>query len=231
MLGGLATIGRRDHLCIAGRYWPARACLTLLDEYDAMTLSAAVHALTGVRDLAVLLPLSAVILMWLLWARSTAEALRWAIAVALCAGGTALFKIYFLACPPASDLHSPSGHTSFSTLVYGAIVLLAMAQTRGRLRWAVAAGGAALVLAIGATRFLIGAHSVPEILFGLGLGLVGLAIFRGRAVLPAAARASLKPLLFTAVLLVAVLDGQQLHAEEVLHAISTYLLATAGACG
>ena len=38
---------------------------------------------------------------------------------------TALLKIAFYACPPADDMHSPSGHTGLSTLVYGAITLAA----------------------------------------------------------------------------------------------------------
>jgi membrane-associated phospholipid phosphatase len=196
-----------------------------------MNLSSTVYALTGFGDLAVLLPLSTVVLVWLWRARSTREALRWAIAVALCGGGIAVLKIYFYACPPAVDLQSPSGHTGLSTLVYGAVALFAMEDAKRWRRWAVAAAGSALVLAIAATRYMLGAHSLAEIALGLAIGIATLAIFRGRGALPRAAAASPKPLLFTAVLLVAILDGQQLHAEEMLHAISTYLWAGGAACG
>lgn len=195
-----------------------------------MHFHSVVVAVTGVGDLAVLLPLSAAIFVWLLWAQRQREALRWLIAVLFAAGGTGLLKIYFLSCPLAGDLHSPSGHTAFSTLVYGALALLVASNLRGWRRWAVVAAGAGLVGAIAGTRLLLGFHTVEEVFLGLMMGLVGLVLFRGHPLDRFGGRAPLKPLLFAAVLLIAILDGHQLRAEEVLHAISTYLLATSGVC-
>jgi hypothetical protein len=74
-------------------------------------------ALTELGDIAVLVPLAAVMLLWLLLMGSPRGAAWWAIAVALCASLTAILKVSFYGCPPIPDLHSPSGHTSFSTLV------------------------------------------------------------------------------------------------------------------
>jgi len=76
-------------------------------------------ALTGFGDTAVLMPLAAVMLLWLLVMRSPRGAVWWAITVAFCVGMTALLKVSFYGCPPTPDLHSPSGHTSLSTLVLG----------------------------------------------------------------------------------------------------------------
>ena len=76
-------------------------------------------ALTGFGDTAVLTPLAAVMLLWLLFMRSPRGAAWWAIT-----GMTALLKVSFYGCPPTPDLHSPSGHTSLSTLVYGAMTLV-----------------------------------------------------------------------------------------------------------
>jgi hypothetical protein len=69
--------------------------------------------LTDFGDLAVLFPLSAAILIWLL-RNSSSAAPRWVLALGLCIGLTALLKIAFHACPPADNIHSPSGHTSFT---------------------------------------------------------------------------------------------------------------------
>lgn len=195
-----------------------------------MHFHSVVVAVTGVGDLAVLLPLSIAIVVWLLWARRKREALRWLIAVLFAAGGTGLLKIFFLSCPPAGDLHSPSGHTAFSTLIYGTLALLVASHVRGWRQWAAAAAGAGLVGAVAITRLLLGVHTVAEVLLGLMMGLAGLALFRGHPLERFGGRAPLKPLLFAAVLLVAILDGHQLRAEEVLHAISTYLFAKSGVC-
>jgi hypothetical protein len=59
-----------------------------------------------------------------------------------------LLKIAFHACPPADNIHSPSGHTSLSTLVYGALTLVSATAWPGLHRVLVIAGGAGLILAI-----------------------------------------------------------------------------------
>lgn len=83
--------------------------------------------LTNFGDLAVLLPLAIVILLWLVTLRPRRCAVWWAVAVGLCTGLTALLKIYFYVCPPSPELQSPSGHTSFSALVYGTLALVELA--------------------------------------------------------------------------------------------------------
>ena len=98
-------------------------------------------ALTDFGDLAVLIPLAGAMLVWLLCCSSRA-APRWVLALGFCIGVTALLKIAFYGCPPAGDVHSPSGHTSLSTLVYGALTLLAASAWRGPHRALVIGGGA-----------------------------------------------------------------------------------------
>src|SRR5258707_13209999 len=88
-------------------------------------------ALTDFGDLAVLLPLAVVMLLWLLAMRSLSEAAWWLAAVALCTGGPALLKIYFFACPIDREGISPSGHTSFSTMVDGALPLVLAVEVKG----------------------------------------------------------------------------------------------------
>jgi membrane-associated phospholipid phosphatase len=133
-------------------------------------------ALTDFGDLAVLIPVSAVILLWLL-RNSSRAAPQWVFALSLCIGLTALLKIAFHACPPADNMHSPSGHTSLSTLVYGALTLVSATAWPGLHRVLVIAGGAGLILAIGVSRLLLDAHSVAEVGLGLVIGAISLAMF------------------------------------------------------
>src|SRR5713101_2763590 len=160
-------------------------------------------ALTDFGDLAVLLPLAVVMLLWLLAMRSLSEAAWWLAAVALCTGGTALLKIYFFACPIDREVISPSGHTSFSTLVYGALAV---------------------------SRFVLRAHSPPEVVFGMVVGLASLALFGEHYLRRRPAEVPLKPLLVAVVVLMAAFHGRELHAEPLLHAISWYFHIASIAC-
>ena len=176
-------------------------------------------ALTDFGDLAVLVPLAAAMLIWLLRYFSRA-APRWAFALGLCVGLTALLKIAFYGCPPAGDMHSPSGHASFSTLVNGAFTLVAATAWPGPRRVLVIGGGAGLILAIGVSRLLLDAHSVAEVGLGLIIGIVSLALFSRRYL--QAPNTNVWPLLVAAGVLVSVLHGRELHAEQFLHRITGY---------
>ena len=182
-----------------------------------------IDTLTDFGDLAVLLPLAAVVTLWLLAVRQPRAMLGWLVALALCTGGTAVLKIYFFICPPLTDLHSPSGHTSLSTLVYGALTLAVAAAFVGWRRWVIAGAGAAFIAAIGLSRVLIQAHSIPEVVLGSLLGLAALALFAHQYWRHHPARPWLRPLVVTCAILMVLLNGQELRAEDHLHAIGIYL--------
>lgn len=187
---------------------------------------------TDFGDLAVLLPLAAVMLLWLVAVRSARGAAWWLAALALCICGTALLKVYFFACSSAPDMASPSGHSSFSTLVYGALAVIITAElTVGWRRMMVVAGSAALIATIALSRFALGAHSLPEIVLGIAVGLASLGLFAQGYLRCRAAGASLTSLLVAVVVLVAVLHGRELRAEEFLQAISQYFHVSSIACG
>jgi membrane-associated phospholipid phosphatase len=176
--------------------------------------------LTDFGDAAVLIPLAATMLLWLCLGNSRSAA-WWAVSVGFCVGLTTFLKIFFYGCPPASDLRTPSGHTAFSFLVYGAIALVTAVQARG-LRRALAVGiGASLILTIAASRLLLEIHSLPEVSLGLVIGAVSLILF-GRIYLQSP-RTQVWPLLVAAGMLVTILHGQELHAEEFMHRITGYL--------
>jgi membrane-associated phospholipid phosphatase len=193
--------------------------------------NSALSAITDFGDLALAVPLTAIMLLWLIAARSEIGAAWWIAAVALCAGGTALLKIYFFACPPTPELHSPSGHTSLSTLIYGALaVVIALAAQGWWRRLFILGAGASLILAIAASRVALSAHSTIEVALGLGIGAAALSAFAWGYLRDPPARPRLPALLLAVVVTMAVLHGSNLRAEEILHALGTYIGVGAIAC-
>jgi membrane-associated phospholipid phosphatase len=187
-------------------------------------VTAWLKALTEFGDIALLMPLGAVILLWLLLIRCARGAAWWAIAGAFCTGLTALLKISFYECPPTPDLHSPSGHTSLSTLVYGTLTLVTATEGRGALwRITTIGGGGGFVLGIAASRLLLYVHSAAEVGLGLVIGTVALALF-GRGYLRyRTGEVWLSPLFVMGGALVVILHGRQFAAEQFLRAIARYL--------
>lgn len=193
-------------------------------------MPAIILAMTDFGDLAVLLPLTLIILVWLVAMRCPQGALGWLAAAAFCGGATGLLKVYFFACPWSRELVSPSGHTSLSTLVYGGLCVIVAAQVRGGVaRAATLAASGALIAAIAVSRVLLTVHTALEVGVGFVIGGAALAIFAISYVRHRPTRVSLSPLAVTGVLLVALLHGHELRAEGLLHAISSYL-RLAAAC-
>lgn len=168
-----------------------------------------------------LTPLAAVMLLSLLVMRSPRGAAWWAIAVVFCAGLTAALKVFFYGCPPTPDLHSPSGHTSFSTLVYGAMTLVTAMQSRGLKRMIAIGGGASFILAIAASRLLL-AHNASEVGLGLMIGVAALVLFGQSYWRHGKAKIWLFPFFVAGGALLAILHGRELDAERLLHGIAGY---------
>jgi membrane-associated phospholipid phosphatase len=183
-------------------------------------------ALTDFGDLAVTLPLSVVVLAWLLCDGSRRGAGLWAIAVGVCISFTALLKVYFYVCPPTSDLVSPSGHTSLSVLSYGGIALVVAAEQRGWLRAPILASGAILIASIAGSRLWLKAHSVPEVVIGIGIGIATLTFFANGYLRSRTEGKRFRPLIVSTIIVITVLHGQELRAEALLHGISRYFLSS-----
>ena len=188
------------------------------------------HSLTNFGSTAVLIPVSAAFLVWLLFQPSKQLAVWWLVAAGVCICGTAVLKILFFVCPPDPDLRSPSGHTSLSTLVYGALAMLLAAYGQGWWRRFSVAIGSLLVLSIAVSRVLLSAHTVVETGLGLAIGLAALGIFCGAYWTVRPGIVHLRPLFLGVALLIALLHGQQLHAEELLRAFGFYLKAGGASC-
>jgi membrane-associated phospholipid phosphatase len=185
-------------------------------------------ALTEFGDIAVLIPLAAVMLVWLLVAGSPHAAVWWTIAVIFCVAVTAFLKVFFFACSPTPDLRSPSGHTSLSTLVYGAVTLVAAGEATGARRAAALGLGAGFILAIAGSRLVLHTHSGLEVVLGLAIGFAALGLF-GRNYRRYGAGRMRLPLLFaSSAAMMLLLHGHVLHSEALFRGIAGYLQISCG---
>jgi membrane-associated phospholipid phosphatase len=194
-------------------------------KHDMRTL---IQAITDCGDLAILLPVACVLTLWAALIRKHAIFVWWLVALALCIGGTGILKIYFFACPLLSDLHSPSGHTSLSTLIYGTLTLAVARTMQDWRRWLAVIAGAMFILCIAVSRIVVQAHSIPEVLLGSVLGLVALSLFVAAYLRDTPTKTYLAPLMTISVMLVILLNGHELRAEEFLHRIAIYLNVASG---
>ncbi|WP_148219277.1 phosphatase PAP2 family protein [Azospirillum sp. B510] len=146
-------------------------------------------AITHLGSSSLLVPLSAVYAT-ALWRHNSAPlALRWLLALAFCLGVMVVLKLVGHGCglpefPLFPSLFagdrfvSPSGHAAFSAVFYGSVSALA-ARTAGSrwLRIGLPLAAVALVLAIGASRVAISAHSWAEVTAGLMIGTLSVLLF------------------------------------------------------
>lgn len=129
------------------------------------------YFLTDFADQAVILPVVLAIAAALAvqgWRRG---ALAWLAVVFATLGLMLLLKLVFLACWPVFgpiDVRSPSGHVAAATVVAGGLAALLL---RHKVTVLPIAAFAAAV--IGLSRVMLGMHSLPEVVLGAGVGLVG----------------------------------------------------------
>lgn len=179
--------------------------------------------LTDFGDQAVVLPLTAVVAIMLLALGWWRGAVGWFVAVFGTFATVLSLKIIFYACHselPHLGIRSPSGHTASATVVYGG--LLALLGVRGvgetirhvgRHLLLILLAALLLALIFGFSRVDLGAHTVPDVLVGGAVGILGailLVLMAGSA--PNGFR---RWPLAAVVLIVAIfLHGRELHAEE-----------------
>jgi hypothetical protein len=173
-----------------------------------------VRYLTDFADQAVVIPLVlavAIVLAVQGWRRG---ALVWLVVFAGTAGATLVFKVMFLACSSvfgAPDLHSPSGHVAAATVVSGGLA----AMLTGR-RVSIIPAAVLAAAVIGLSRLLLGMHSVPEVVVGALIGLVGAAALMRFAGPPPALNPG--PLIAVIVAVATLFHGFHLPAEAaILH--------------
>jgi membrane-associated phospholipid phosphatase len=137
---------------------------------------------------------------------------------------TTLAKVAAYACPPAPDLHSPTGHASPGTL-YGAVTLITATETDGFWRIVSIIGGIGLICGIAASRVLLAIHSPREVGVGLVIGIISLVIFVHGYLRDGPAGSRLVWYLSSFGILILAFHGSRWQAEPLFRTIPWYLRA------
>jgi len=194
-------------------------------------------AITLLGNAALLLPLSGLFAV-LLWRRhSLLAAASWVGVLVLCVAVVATLKVAGHACGLHlfdERLTSPSGHAALSATVYGAVGLVAARRFEGRRRRALLLAGVGGVGAVGLSRVVLGLHSTPEVLVGLALGALAVAVFAQSLGRPAPSSPNLNPLVAAMVVLFAIVGvtlGDRPLAEPILQRIAALAQEQSVLCG
>jgi membrane-associated phospholipid phosphatase len=191
------------------------------------------HALSSLGDAALLLPASLILLAYLGVSRQLAAAAIWGVALVACGIATIAAKLLFHTCGAALsdlDIVSPSGHASLASVFYGSLGILVAS---GRPRWQRAIFGisaVALLGLIGLSRVRTGAHSPEEVVLGLVIGGLCVALFaalhRKRVVPPV----SPVPLTLGFLVALAVLGGRHFTLEPIIGGLARRISAVLDVC-
>lgn len=134
------------------------------------------YDVTNLGDSALLLPLAALVALWLLAGRETRRsALVWLLTVAVAGAVVVATKLLYMGWHvgiPGLDFIGLSGHTALSFVIWP--VVLSFAATREhRLRLVLTVVGFIIAAIIGYSRLRIHVHSVSEVILG---GFFGAAV-------------------------------------------------------
>ena len=197
---------------------------------------AALMFVTDFADQAVILPVAAVVLLILLAQRRWRVAGAWMLAVPGVLGTLLVLKIACYACGwlmPAFDLNqlalrSPSGHVASAAVVSSGVVALQAGRLRvGRLRVGAVSAALATALAaagvIGATRVLLGAHSMSEVVVATAVGGAGALAFARLSGRHLQEKSGL-PIAAAAAIMLVVFHGSHLPAEAVIQSAAAATL-------
>jgi membrane-associated phospholipid phosphatase len=184
-----------------------------------------IEDITNLGDAALLIPASILLFCHLCRLGDRKGAISFVLALGACLAITVLAK---LACVLlgidcfSPSLHSPSGHSSFSAVFYGCCAAVVSSDDRPwrqRLVWIAVTG---LVLAIGLSRVLVGAHSLLEVAVGLVIGIACIRLFL-RLAEKSRPAAGLVPIALGLAILAVGLRGSHLTIEPLLQILADRL--------
>ena len=188
--------------------------------------------ITDLGDSAVTLTLAAAVLAWLgLATRARSAFWTWGGGIAACGLTMAALKVLFRSCGHGwiDQVASPSGHAAMSAVVYGGLVLLA-GRGAGRVPQALLLLAVlVLVAVIGVSRVELNAHSLSEVLIGLGVG-TGVTMLMQRRLADGPPVAGAGWALGGAVVLAVLLHGVHWHVEDQFQALAAWIRGVAPAC-
>ncbi|MBI5463222.1 MAG: VTT domain-containing protein [Gammaproteobacteria bacterium] len=138
---------------------------------------------TGFGDSLILLAVLGAGSAWLILRGRGGAALHWLAVCAVTAALSRLLKLV-IAVPRPSPMYEgigafafPSSHTSLSVAMFGFLAVLIARELTPARRWLPYVGVTLLIVPIGFSRLYLGAHWLSDVLGGLALGIVSVALF------------------------------------------------------
>ena len=182
--------------------------------------------LTNFGDSFIMVPVAATVWLLLLAERNWRAAAWWTLLFG-CGGlliaGTKIAFIGWGIGIRALNFTGLSGHTTFSTAIYPVVAYLTLQSLPRHWRLGGAALGMLLAVAVGISRLKLAAHSTPEVLFGLAIGLaVSTSFIRGFKPSSHTPRLSMAAGVCTA-LLCLFLHGSNAPTQDLITRIALYL--------
>jgi membrane-associated phospholipid phosphatase len=198
-------------------------------------MNALLSAITDLGDSAVVTMVALVTAAQLAWWGHRRAAVILMFALFAAAGAIGLLKVVFIGCGVEIfdlQIHSPSGHVALSTGVYGVIGAILGSSLTGWRRAIPLVLTILLIGAIAATRIVLGAHTIDEVMIGLA---VGGAVALATSGLLRPAPPTVRPirvgrLLALVVLTLGLMDGITLPAEELVYYLASFLHQNAAFC-
>lgn len=190
-----------------------------------------VHLISDAGDSAVLIPLATLLVLTLWRYQAWAAASTLVVALAACASVMIVLKLLLIACGPSwhAGVVSPSGHASMSATLYGALGIVVARQMP---RWRAAIIGCSwlVIVAIAASRIVLGAHTYAEVGLGFLVGAGALWLFAVRYYRLRPPPVNLLVLATLTLATIVLLNGTHLPAEFVLRKLALFGRASTGVC-
>jgi membrane-associated phospholipid phosphatase len=139
------------------------------------------HLFGNLGHVVILGPLALAAMLYLFAIGARRDAYAFAAALIACLATTLFAKLFFDVCgerAPVLDIESPSGHESFSAVVYGCLAVLVATGRPQRHQIPVYCAAALLILLIGVARVVSYAHTPQDVVFGLLIGVSAAILFR-----------------------------------------------------
>ncbi len=182
LLGGIILLGLS--LSAAGQQLPNgldQSLYHFFQELRTPWTDALMVFTAQLGDYQVMLPVSLVVLGWLVWQRHPSAVWHWLAALGFGMATNLLFKGLLPVSSPAEVSQGvlgysfPSSHATFSTLVMGFLAVLIAREIPQARRWIVYLAAAFLIVPIAFARLYLGIHWLTDTLAGLCLGLIWVA--------------------------------------------------------
>ena len=183
--------------------------------------------ITDFGDAAMLLPVSLAVFVGLMAGRAHRVAGAWALAIFFCILSMVALKLAFRTCGgvwTGDAVISPSGHTAFSTTVYGGLAgLVAIRTARPWLRVLAPVLAVTGIVGIGVSRLLLKVHTPDEVLIGWGVGAIWVGLLCALSWRTPVRRRALAAVLCLVLVLVFLLHGDHAAIEALLVQVAELL--------